>query len=213
MAVDSGGEVRDGDELIALAATHLVSRGELGGGVAVAVMSNFGFHTAMEKAGIPVATTSVGDRNVSEELRERDWTLGGEQSGHIIWTSFAPTGDGIASALLTCRALGGRSLAEAIPMEKLPQTLVNVRVADRDAIRDARTFWHEVERETEALGTGSRPRAPVGDRAAGPHHGRSSYPGSGGRGHGPAFGSRRARARYRLSAASKGQASQDRWAF
>ncbi len=145
------GQVRDGDELIVLAAGHLAETGELGGGVAVTVMSNFGFHTAMEEAGIEVATTHVGDRNVSEELRERDWTLGGEQSGHIIWTGFAPTGDGIAAALLTCRALAGRSLAEAIPMEKLPQTLINVRVADRDAIEDAQAFWDEVEREEADL--------------------------------------------------------------
>ena len=107
VAVDASGQVRDGDELIVLAARHLAETGELGGGVAVTVMSNFGFHTAMKEAGIEVATTHVGDRHVSEELRERGWTLGGEQSGHIIWTGFAPTGDGIAAALLTCRALAG----------------------------------------------------------------------------------------------------------
>ncbi len=114
-------------------------------------MSNFGFHTAMKNAGIEVSTTHVGDRHVSEELRERGWTLGGEQSGHIIWTGFAPTGDGIAAALLTCRALDGRSLADAIPMEKLPQTLINVEVADRDAIEDAQAFWDEVESESAEL--------------------------------------------------------------
>jgi phosphoglucosamine mutase len=151
LAVDSAGKVRDGDELIVLAARHLAETGELGGGVAVTVMSNFGFHTAMEEAGIEVATTHVGDRHVSEELRVRGWTLGGEQSGHIIWTGFAPTGDGTAAALLACRALGGRSLAEAIPMKKLPQTLINVRVADRDDIEDAQAFWDEVEREESAL--------------------------------------------------------------
>ena len=151
LAVDASGQVRDGDELIVLAAKHLAKTGELEGGVAVTVMSNFGFHSAMEEAGIEVATTHVGDRNVSEELRERGWTLGGEQSGHIIWTGFAPTGDGIAAALLTCRALDGRPLAEAIPMRKLPQTLTNVRVADRDAIEDAQAFWDEVEAESAEL--------------------------------------------------------------
>ncbi len=151
LAVDATGQVRDGDELIVLAARHLAETGALGGGVAVTVMSNFGFHTAMKEAQIEVATTHVGDRNVSEELRERGWTLGGEQSGHIIWTGFAPTGDGIAAALLACRSLAGRSLADAIPMEKLPQTLINVRVADRDAIEDAQAFWDEVEREEAAL--------------------------------------------------------------
>ena len=143
-------------------------------------MSNFGFHTAMEEAGIEVATTHVGDRNVSEELRERGWTLGGEQSGHIIWTGFAPTGDGIAAALLTCRALAGRSLAEAIPMEKLPQTLVNVRVADRDAIEDAQAFWDEVEREEADLeGPRAHPGAPVGHRAARAGDGRGAHAGRG----------------------------------
>ena len=151
VAVDASGQMRDGDELIVLAAGHLAETGELGGGVAVTVMSNFGFHTAMKNAGIEVSTTHVGDRHVSEELRERGWTLGGEQSGHIIWTGFAPTGDGIAAALLTCRALAGRSLADAIPMEKLPQTLSNVKVADRDAIEDAQAFWDEVESESAEL--------------------------------------------------------------
>ena len=64
--------------------------GELPGGAAVTVMTNYGFHQAMEAAGIEVATTKVGDRYVIEELLERGWTIGGEQSGHIIWTDFAP---------------------------------------------------------------------------------------------------------------------------
>src|SRR3712207_43090 len=85
LAVDRRGEVVDGDELIALAALHLRARDRLpGGGVAVTVMTNYGFHTAMREAGIDVATTKVGDRYVLEALRERGWALGGEQSGHII---------------------------------------------------------------------------------------------------------------------------------
>lgn len=151
MAVDASGRLRDGDELIVMIARHLAESGELRGGVVVTVMSNFGFHTAMEEAGIEVATTHVGDKHVSEELKDRGWTLGGEQSGHLIWTGFAPTGDGIAASLLTCRALAGRSLADAIPMEKLPQTLVNVRVKDREALGDAQAFWDDVEKEDEAL--------------------------------------------------------------
>jgi phosphoglucosamine mutase len=151
IAVDAGGEVRDGDELIALIAVHFSEAGSLGGGVAVTVMSNFGFHSAMEEAGIDVATTPVGDRHVSFELERRGWTLGGEQSGHVIWTGFAPTGDGIAASLLTARALSGRPLADAIPMTKLPQTLVNVEVADRDAVEDAAGLWDEVQREETTL--------------------------------------------------------------
>jgi phosphoglucosamine mutase len=102
--------------------------------VVVTVMTNFGFHAAMERAGIAVATTNVGDRYVLEALRERGWALGGEQSGHVIDMNFAPSGDGIAAALLTLEALAGEDLADRHAMEKLPQRLVNVPVADRDAV-------------------------------------------------------------------------------
>jgi phosphoglucosamine mutase len=151
LAVDGSGRSHDGDELIALAARGMAARDELPGGVAVTVMSNYGFHQAMRDAGIEVAVTKVGDRHVLDELRRRDWVLGGEQSGHIIDTRVAATGDGIAAALMTVRELGGRDLAEATPMEKLPQTLVNVEVADREAIAGAGAVWAAVEREDEAL--------------------------------------------------------------
>jgi phosphoglucosamine mutase len=151
LAVDANGRPHDGDELIALAARGMAARDELGGGVAVTVMSNYGFHRAMEEAGIEVAVTQVGDRYVLDELRRRDWALGGEQSGHIIDTRFVATGDGIASALMTMGELGGRDLAGASPMEKLPQTLVNVEVSDREALADASAVWEAVEREGEQL--------------------------------------------------------------
>jgi phosphoglucosamine mutase len=152
LAVDRTGTVVDGDELIALAALHLRRAGRLDGdGVAVTVMTNYGFHAAMEQAGVAVATTSVGDRNVLEELRSRGWTLGGEQSGHIIEMGFAPSGDGIASALLTLEALGGGDLAARDSMRKLPQRLVNVRVADRDAAIGDPGLAAAVARESAAL--------------------------------------------------------------
>jgi phosphoglucosamine mutase len=151
LAVDGAGRVHDGDELIALTARGMASRGELEGGVAVTVMSNYGFHQAMEQAKIEVAVTKVGDRYVLDELRERGWALGGEQSGHIIDTRFVATGDGIAAALTTMRELAGRELAEVVPMEKLPQTLVNVEVADREAIAEAAAVWEAVEREGATL--------------------------------------------------------------
>jgi phosphoglucosamine mutase len=138
LAVDRHGNLVDGDELLALAAIHLRDRGRLaGGGVAVTVMTNFGFHTAMAQAGIEVTTTPVGDRYVLEALRERGWTLGGEQSGHIIEMGFAPSGDGIAAALLVLEALEGGDLHERAAMAKLPQRLVNVRLPDRGALLDA----------------------------------------------------------------------------
>jgi phosphoglucosamine mutase len=138
LAVDRERAVVDGDELVALAAIHLRERGRLpGDGVAVTVMTNYGFHRAMEAAGIQVATTAVGDRYVLDELRRRGWALGGEQSGHIIDLGFGPSGDGIASALLTLEALGGRDLAERDAMEKLPQRLVNIRASDRAGLAAA----------------------------------------------------------------------------
>jgi phosphoglucosamine mutase len=138
LAVDRLGGVVDGDELMALATVHLRAGGRLSGdGVAVTVMTNYGFHAAMEREGVAVAITQVGDRYVLEELRARGWTLGGEQSGHIIEMGFNRTGDGIASALLTLEALDGRDLSERDTMSKLPQRLVNVRVRDRGALEHA----------------------------------------------------------------------------
>lgn len=152
LAADRTGAVVDGDELIALAALHLRAAGRLpGGGVAVTVMTNYGFHTAMGAAGVEVATTKVGDRYVLEALREHGYALGGEQSGHIIDLGFAPSGDGIAAALLTLEALGGRDLADRGGMEKLPQTLVNVRVADREAFAGAAAVHEAITRESAAL--------------------------------------------------------------
>lgn len=151
LAVDGSGRVHDGDELIALAARGMAARGELGGGVVVTAMTNFGFHQAMEGAGIEVAVTQVGDRYVIDEMRRRGWLLGGEQSGHIIATDFVATGDGIAASLMTMRELGTASLADAAPMRKLPQRLVNVEVADRDAVADAALVWETVEREADGL--------------------------------------------------------------
>ncbi|HUA73868.1 MAG TPA: phosphoglucosamine mutase [Solirubrobacteraceae bacterium] len=156
LAVDRRGQVVDGDELLALAALHLRERGRLNGdGVAVTVMTNYGFHSAMERAGVNVVTTKVGDRYVLEELRARDWALGGEQSGHIIEMGFNRTGDGIASALLTMEALAGGDLSERHAMAKLPQRLVNVRVRDREALANAASVDQAVaEAERELTGRG-----------------------------------------------------------
>ncbi|HEY5192960.1 MAG TPA: phosphoglucosamine mutase [Solirubrobacteraceae bacterium] len=152
LAVDRTGEVVDGDELIALAALHLREHGRLTGeGVVVTVMTNYGFHAAMREAGIEVACTNVGDRYVLEELRRKGWTLGGEQSGHIIEMGFNSTGDGIGGALLTLEALAGRDLSERNAMRKLPQRLVNVRVADRGALASSQSVAEAVSGEDQAL--------------------------------------------------------------
>ncbi|MEA2429915.1 MAG: phosphoglucosamine mutase [Thermoleophilaceae bacterium] len=152
LAADRNGVVVDGDELIALAALHLRDHGRLpGDGVVVTVMTNYGFHAAMREAQIEVAITSVGDRYVLEELRNRGWALGGEQSGHIIDTAFVPSGDGVAAALLTLEALKGGDLANRNAMRKLPQKLVNVRITDRDALDDAKGVWKAVDEESARL--------------------------------------------------------------
>ncbi len=155
LAVDRGGVVVDGDELVALAALHLRGRGQLNGaGVAVTVMTNYGFHRAMASAGIEVATTAVGDRYVLDELRRRGWSLGGEQSGHIIDLGFGPSGDGIASALLTLEALAGCDLAQRDLMEKLPQKLINITARERSSLAaalEAAAVREAIEREHLAL--------------------------------------------------------------
>jgi phosphoglucosamine mutase len=155
LAVDGDGSVVDGDELVALAALHLQRSDRLpGGGVAVTVMTNFGFHTAMQEAGVEVAITAVGDRYVLDELRRRGWSLGGEQSGHIIDLGFAPSGDGIASALLTLEALAGRDLRHRGAMQKLPQRLVNIRASDRASLHstmEATELGSAIRREESAL--------------------------------------------------------------
>ena len=138
-------------------------------------MSNYGFHQAMEEAGIEVATTPVGDRHVIAELASRGWTLGGEQSGHIIWTDYGPTGDGIAAALLVAAGARGRELAAAIPMQKLPQLLENVEIPDRGALEAPSDVWEAVERESAgARGPWPRAGAPLGHGAARPRDGRSA---------------------------------------
>lgn len=136
IAVDHLGNVVDGDRLIALAALLLREEGALHHDtVVVTVMSNLGFHKAMAAAGIHVATTAVGDRYVLEALDAGGFSVGGEQSGHIIYRDLATTGDGLLAGLRLAQYVHGhhRPLAElaAEVMTSYPQVLVNVRVRDR----------------------------------------------------------------------------------
>jgi phosphoglucosamine mutase len=152
LAVDRTGAVVDGDELMALAALHLHRAGRLpGAGVAVTVMTNFGFHAAMQRAGIEVASTRVGDRYVLQELRARNWTLGGEQSGHLIEMAFNRSGDGIASALLTLESLEGADLTKRDAMERLPQRLINVRVTDASLLGESEVISQATLEAEESL--------------------------------------------------------------
>ena len=136
IAVDHTGAVVDGDHIIAIVADDLRAKGELRHDtVVVTVMTNLGFRLAMQDAGIHVVETGVGDRYVLEALAAGGFSLGGEQSGHVIFADHATTGDGVLSAvaLLDAVARAGRPLAEiaARAMTSLPQVLVNVRVASR----------------------------------------------------------------------------------
>ncbi|MFK8025738.1 MAG: phosphoglucosamine mutase [Ilumatobacter sp.] len=136
IAVDNRGRVVDGDHLLAICAMDMRERGLLVADTAVVtVMTNLGFRRAMAEAGINVVETGVGDRYVLEALGAGGYALGGEQSGHVIFTDHATTGDGLLTALslLDAVARDGRSLAEVADtaMTSLPQVLVNVRVAER----------------------------------------------------------------------------------
>jgi phosphoglucosamine mutase len=141
VAVDAEGELTDGDQIMAVLALAMADAGELTGSILVAtVMSNLGLHLAMRAHGVNVLTAAVGDRYVLEELRTGGYALGGEQSGHVVLPAYATTGDGLLTALrlMTRMAATGKSLAElAGVMQRLPQVLVNVRVADKAAVADS----------------------------------------------------------------------------
>ena len=160
LAVDHHGELVDGDQIIALCALDLRERKRLRDDtVVVTVMTNLGFRQAMEAHGVRVVETAVGDRYVLEALEEGAWSLGGEQSGHVIFRSLATTGDGTLTAVqvLDVMARTGRRLADlASAMTRLPQVLRNVRVADRDGLDGADGFWHEVRAVEADLGHGGR---------------------------------------------------------
>jgi phosphoglucosamine mutase len=160
VAVDERGGIVDGDHILAIAALDLRARGLLRHNTVVAtVMANLGFHHAMAAEGIRVETTPVGDRSVLEAMEGGGFSLGGEQSGHIIFGDLATTGDGLLSGLvlLDVLARSGRPLSElASVMQKLPQVLRNVRVADRAGLRDATTFWDEVAAVESELGDAGR---------------------------------------------------------
>ena len=138
LAVDATGAVVDGDQIMAVLALAMKDAGELvDDTLVITVMSNLGLHLAMRDAGVRLRTTAVGDRYVLEELRASGLALGGEQSGHVIIPGHATTGDGLLTAmrLMARVAATGKPLAElAGVMAKLPQVLINVRVADKAAV-------------------------------------------------------------------------------
>lgn len=155
---DSHGTLRDGDNLLYIIANDTKKRGRLPGGVVGTLMTNLGLELALKREGIPFSRAKVGDRYVMEQLLEKNWTLGGENSGHIISLNHATTGDGIVSALQVLKACmyAGKTveeLSEGLTM--YPQDLINVRLtAGLDVTRDEKvhTVVAEVEKELGSTG-------------------------------------------------------------
>ncbi|TWF78373.1 phosphoglucosamine mutase [Pseudonocardia hierapolitana] len=160
LAVDATGAEVDGDQIMAVLAVAMRESGELADDTLVAtVMSNLGLHLAMREAGITVRTTAVGDRYVLEELREGGFSLGGEQSGHVVMPRYSTTGDGLLTALrlMARMAATGRSLADlAAIVTPLPQVLQNVRVADKAAVAGSAAVREAVEKAEVELGGSGR---------------------------------------------------------
>jgi phosphoglucosamine mutase len=160
LAVDAAGQVIDGDAIMAVLALAMQEAGELASDTLVAtVMSNLGLHLAMREAGIAVRTTAVGDRYVLEELRSGEYSLGGEQSGHIVLPAFGTTGDGILTGLrLMARMVrtGSPLAALAAPMQSVPQVLINVEVADKATVAEAPAVQSAVAAAEAELGDTGR---------------------------------------------------------
>ena len=159
LAVDSKGNVVDGDKIMFILAKHLKDQGELKDNMVVStVMSNIGFYKAIEENGLQSVKTAVGDRYVVEEMRNNSYSLGGEQSGHIILMNYATTGDGILTAVKLADIIkkSGKSLEElANEVSIYPQKLVNIKVVDKKTAMEDEEVLSEctkVEKELEGNG-------------------------------------------------------------
>lgn len=161
IVIDEDGEVANGDVIMAIIARHLKAQGKLKNDLLVAtVMSNLGLHKAMADAGIDVAVTKVGDRYVMEALAERKGLLGGEQSGHIIFTDTGNSGDGLMTAvrLLNVVAGTGKELRElrAAAIKEYPQVTINVGISRNADIEVVTELWDEVASVEDELGEEGR---------------------------------------------------------
>ena len=159
LAVDAKGNIVDGDKIMFILAKHLKEQGELKDNMVVStVMSNIGFYKAIEENELQSVKTAVGDRCVVEEMRKNDYSLGGEQSGHIVLMNYATTGDGILTAVKLANIIktSGKSLEElASEVNIYPQKLVNIKVVDKKtAMEDAEILaeCEKVEKELEGNG-------------------------------------------------------------
>ena len=159
LAVDANGNIVDGDKIMFILAKHLKEQGELKDNMVVStVMSNIGFYKAIEENGLQSVKTAVGDRYVVEEMRKNDYSLGGEQSGHIVLMNYATTGDGILTAVKLASIIKstGKSLEElASEVSIYPQKLVNIKVVDKKTAMedsDILAACKKVEKELEDNG-------------------------------------------------------------
>ena len=159
LAVDAKGNIVDGDKIMFILAKHLKNQGELKDNMVVStVMSNIGFYKAIDEHGLQSVKTAVGDRYVVEEMRNNDYSLGGEQSGHIILMNYATTGDGILTAVKLADIIksSGKSLEElANEVSIYPQKLVNIKVIDKKTAMEDSEILDEckkVEKELEGNG-------------------------------------------------------------
>ena len=155
LAVDSKGNIVDGDKIMFILAKHLKEQGELKDNMVVStVMSNIGFYKAIEENGLQSVKTAVGDRYVVEEMRNNSYSLGGEQSGHIILMNYATTGDGILTAVKLADIIktSGKSLEElAGEVSIYPQKLVNIKVIDKKSAMEDVEILAECEKVEEEL--------------------------------------------------------------
>jgi phosphoglucosamine mutase len=160
LAVDGQGNVIDGDAIMTILARGFKSRGALTSNTIVGtVMSNLGFMHAMKEAGIEVVTTAVGDRYVLEKMLEGDFSLGGEQSGHLIMREFANTGDGILTALQLAQEVvrTGKPLSElAASMQRFPQVLINVPNVAKEKLESSKAIGDAVAQAEAKLADNGR---------------------------------------------------------
>ena len=160
LCVDEKGEIVDGDKILYLYGKYLKDKGELlQNTVVTTVMSNFGLYKALEREGIAYEKTAVGDKYVYERMAEKGYSLGGEQSGHIIFSKYATTGDGILTSLQIMHAVIDSKQPLSVlhaPMKTYPQTLKNVRVADKAAVRKDSEVQALLAKLTQRLGEKGR---------------------------------------------------------
>jgi phosphoglucosamine mutase len=156
MMCDEQGRIVDGDRMMAICALGMKTRGELTGDLVVAtIMSNAGLEVALERAGIRMARTDVGDRFVAEEMRKTGASLGGEQSGHLLFPRIVPTGDGMVTGLQVLRemCLRQQPLSDmASVVQTCPQILRNVRVRDRNSWRESPEILSAIEMARKRMG-------------------------------------------------------------